>query len=85
MIRQQAQLTPEQVTALKALARERQVSVARLLREGADLVLANAAQPTQAELRERARSVFGTFRGTGEPVAQNHDHYLAEIYADHSE
>lgn len=81
MIRIQAQLTEAQSAALKELARERGTSVAGLLREGADKVLAEGGA-SEAGRRQRALRAIGRFQGTGEPVAAVHDRFLDEIYDD---
>lgn len=81
MIRVQAQLTESQSAALKALARERGTSVAGLLREGADKILAEEGRESRSQRRQRALLALGRFQGTGEPVAAEHDRFLDEIYS----
>jgi len=77
MIRMQAQLTTDQARRLRELASEEGVSIAELLRRGADAVLAgSAATDGPAERRRRALEVVGRFRDPGDDVAERHDDYL---------
>lgn len=80
MVRTQVQLTEVQVKRLKALASQRGVSVAELVRESVDRHLSTAL--TLSGLRERAISAIGGFRSDSRDTSENHDKYLAEAYAD---
>lgn len=84
MHRIQAQLTEDQARRLKAMSAEEGVSVAALLRRGADLVLAEQAHPTREEQWRRALEVVGRFSDVegATDVAERHDDYLDEIYGD---
>jgi hypothetical protein len=75
MLRIQAQLTEEQALRLKALAAEEGVSVAALLRRGADLVLEARAGDTADDRRRRALAAVGRFADAPD-VARRHDDYL---------
>jgi Ribbon-helix-helix protein, copG family len=77
MIRTQIQLGDEQVRRLKRLAAERGVSLAELIREGADRILADSELD---ERWERASALVGRYRDTATDVAANHDRYLGEAY-----
>jgi len=80
MIRTQISLDERQMERLRELARLRNVSMAELVREAVDALLAS---PTP-EAWERASAVVGKYR-SGEPnndVARNHDEYLAETYGE---
>lgn len=90
MIRTMIQLTEEQMQALKALAKERKTSVAKLVRESvAQYVTVASKDLTREEKRQRALKFIQQIQ-SGEiksvdiegktDVAQNHDKYLAEIY-----
>lgn len=79
MQRVQVQLTDEQIRDLKSLALEKSVSVAELLRRGADEVIRTNG-PTLAERYERAWDAVGVIKGDPADVAERHDDYLAEIY-----
>ena len=80
MIRTQIQLDPEQYERLKALAARRSKSIAALVREGVEHVLA-------AEQRESAWERFlaaaGSCRAEDDPgdVSTRHDAYLSDIFA----
>jgi len=78
MIRTQAQLTEEQMAALKEIAAERRVSVAELIRRGVDAVIASREGPGLGERRRRALAVVGAFSDPATDVAREHDHYFAE-------
>jgi hypothetical protein len=80
VIRTQISLDERQMDGLRELARQRHVSMAELVRQAVDALL--AAPPPDA--RERALGVVGRY-SSGEPdndVARNHDKYLAEIYGE---
>ena len=81
MVRTQIQLTDEQARRLKGLAAERGVSMAALVREGVELVL---AEPDREELWRRALAVVGKYRDLegATDVAENHDRYLEDAYLD---
>jgi hypothetical protein len=82
------QLTEEQMKALKALAKARKTSVARLVRESvAQYVIASQQEPVLEEKRRRALEFikkiesgeiqFHDIEGKTD-VARNHDKYLNE-------
>ena len=81
MIRTRIQFETGQYELLKALAARRSKSIAQLVREGVDQVLA-------AEQREEAWNRFlaaaGSCRTTGDAidVSARHDTYLADAFAD---
>lgn len=77
MIRTQIQLDEEQGAALKRLAVERGVSIAALVREGVDLLLAGAGGDADWEAALR---VVGRHRGPGGSVAEDHDRHLEEAF-----
>jgi hypothetical protein len=80
VIRTQIQLSEEQHARLRALAAERGVSVAELVREGVERVLKGSDR--RQRLWDRLRDVLGTHRdrdGAGD-VSVRHDAYLAEAY-----
>jgi len=80
MVRIQAQLTEDQALRLKELAAAEGVSVAELLRRGADVVLAQGASDGPGERKRRALEVVGRFRDTSDDVAERHDEHLDEGY-----
>jgi hypothetical protein len=82
------QLTEEQMKALKALAKARKTSVARLVRESvSQYVIASQQEPVLEEKRRRALEFikkiesgeiqFHDIEGKTD-VARNHDKYLNE-------
>ena len=88
MVRTMIQLTEEQMKALKALAKARKTSVARLVRESVtQYVTAAHQEPTMEEKRRRALEFINKIE-SGEiqfqdiegktDVARNHDKYLNE-------
>ncbi|MEJ7797234.1 MAG: hypothetical protein WKF42_01950 [Solirubrobacteraceae bacterium] len=79
MLRVQAQLTEEQARRLRARAEEEGVSVAALLRRGADLVLEQGGGETLQDRRARALAAVGRFED-GKDVARRHDEYLDEAF-----
>lgn len=80
MIRVQAQLTDEQARQLRRLSARRGVSVAALLREGADRVLADEADPA-SDGWQRAWHAIRTARGSGRgDVSDQHDEHLADAF-----
>ncbi len=84
MIRTQVQLTERQMKALKALAHKRKVSVAELIRQGVDHVIATPQEVNLEELRKRAIALAGKFGREDDKeanVSENHDDYLVDIYA----
>ena len=84
MIRTQVQLTESQMQALKALAAERSVSVAYLVRSGVDRILAAEREPSALERRRRAQALFGTFSSGRADLAERHDEYAVEAFEDGS-
>ncbi len=90
MIRTMVQLTEEQMQALKALAKERKTSVAKLVRESVAQYVTVKTRATELdEKRRRALEFikyieehpdeFRDIEGKTD-VAVNHDKYLDEIY-----
>ena len=80
MIRTQIQLTDEQARALKHVAAERGVSIAAVIRDAVDEIVANADRERRWEL---AKSVIGKYSDpTASDVSQTHDHHVAEAYLD---
>lgn len=88
MIRTMIQLTEEQMQALKALAKQRKTSVAKLVRESvAAYVAVTPRELTREEKRLRALEALDYIRQNPQKfrdiegktdVAENHDKYLNE-------
>jgi len=83
MIRTQIQLTEEQAAKLKRLAAERDVSMAEVIREAVDRL---AEGDDRAGRFTRALEAVRAGRGHDiegkDDVAERHDEYLTDIYAD---
>jgi hypothetical protein len=77
MIRTQIQLSEDQARRLKHLSAQRGVSVAELIREGADRVLAESDVDTRWQ---RASELIGRYSDTATDVATDHDRYLEQAY-----
>ncbi len=77
MIRTQIQLTEAQARTLKDLSVRRGVSVAELIRQGVERIL---AESEQAATWRRASALIGRYTDTAPDVAVDHDRYLAESY-----
>ncbi|HVT02085.1 MAG TPA: CopG family transcriptional regulator [Thermoanaerobaculia bacterium] len=83
MIRTQIQLTKEQAEQLRALASERGLSMAELIRDGVDHVLdTSPRRANRQDLRDRARKLAGRFSSGIFDLAGDHDAHLTKIYAE---
>jgi hypothetical protein len=80
MIRTQIQLTERQTQRLKALAKERGVSMAELIRQSVDKLLDSREMLDWEDRKRRAIAAAGKFRSGLPDLATNHDRYLAEAY-----
>jgi len=80
MIRTQIQLTEEQARRLKALAAERGISVAELIRQSVDAFSPAAGNTDAKTRRQRAIAVVGRFHSGKRDVSSEHDRYLAEAW-----
>jgi hypothetical protein len=82
------QLTEEQMKALKALAKARKTSVAKLVRESVTQYIATAPTELSYEEKRKRALEFLEWVKKEQPrdiegatdVSVNHDKYLAEIY-----
>ena len=77
MIRTQIQLSDEQKKRLDELSRARGKSVAALIREAVDRLLASR-QPDRTTLYRRALDVVGRYEAGKRDVSVDHDRYLDE-------
>ncbi|MGZ9223461.1 MAG: ribbon-helix-helix protein, CopG family [Anaerolineales bacterium] len=88
MVRTMIQLTEEQMKALKALAKARKTSVAKLVRESvAQYIVTAPAELSEEEKRKRALEFLEWVKKEkprdiegATDVSVNHDKYLTEIY-----
>jgi hypothetical protein len=81
MVRTQVQLTEAQAAKLKELAIRQDVSIAELIRRGVDQLLSTTHRVYDPEQKRLALAFVGQFPDEATDVAENHDLYLAEIYA----
>lgn len=71
----QVYLRPEQLEALRDLAEKRNVSVAELVRQSVDMLLAEVPAEEDA-----LSDIVGMFDSNVGDLAERHDDYLAESY-----
>jgi hypothetical protein len=77
--RTQVQLTDRQTEALRALAKERGVPIAELVREGVDLLLRRSGNHVSYEERTRRMlEASGKFNSGVGDLSSRHDDYFAE-------
>ena len=81
MVRTQIQITAEQSRRLKQTAARRNVSIAQLIRQGIELVLAGEMEPSPEDRVARAKGVVGRFRSGLHDVSRRHDEYLDSAYS----
>jgi hypothetical protein len=70
----QIYLRPEQIESLRAVAERRKVSVAQLVRQGVDRVLADV--PAE---EDPLWNIIGIMDGGPSDLAENHDKYIADM------
>jgi len=80
MVRTQIQLTENQQEALRRLSAATGRSVADLIREGVEQVLAVRPLPNRQERIERAIRVAGRFASGTADGSREHDSHLAEAF-----
>jgi hypothetical protein len=78
MIRTQVQLTASQAERLKRLAAQEGVSVAELIRQGVEGLLAARLPVDREALKMRALAPIGRFRSGVENLGVDHDRYFTE-------
>lgn len=81
MLRTQVQFTAEQARRLRAIARRQGVSVAELVRQSVDRVLADESTNPAVQY-ERAAKLVGAFadRERATDLSRRHDDHLREAY-----
>ena len=80
MVRTQIQLTEEQARALRRLAAAQHLSVAKLIRQGVDILLQSRKSVDGEEKKKRAIAALGRFRSGSRDVSKNHDKHLGEAF-----
>ena len=87
MVRMQIQFRTDQAQELTRRAKAKQVSVAEYVRRAVDSALTTEERPlTREEKWQQSLAVVGKYRDpSGGNVAEDHDRYLEEAYADWEE
>ena len=80
LVRTQIQLSREQSERLRKLAAERHVSVAHLIRDGVDKLLAEQGEGDRQERIRRSLSAVGSFDSGLTDVSARHDDYVVEAF-----
>ena len=78
MIRTQIQLPEDAMRALKLLAAERETSIAALVREAVDQLVASRRVASVEDRRARALAAVGRFRSGRRDLSTRHDEHFAE-------
>ena len=78
MVRTHIQLSDKQAKELKAIARRKQVSMAELIRQGVDAVIAASGAIDRDTRKKRAIEAVGKFRSGKNDISDKHDEYLAQ-------
>ncbi len=81
MVRTQIQITEQQAEALKALANERRVAVAELIRQSIDRFLKDPTEADREERKRRAIAFAGKYSSGLTDLSTRHDDYLEEAYS----
>lgn len=81
MVRTQVQLTERQVALLKKMAVIQGVSLAELVRQGVEALLAQARFINTEEKKRRAMSVVGKYSSRYRDLSTKHDDYFSEDVA----
>jgi hypothetical protein len=80
MVRTRVQLTANQIRALKQLSSASGRSIADLVRQGVDHLLALQSAVTREDRVQRAMRMAGKFRSGKTHVSTRHDESLVEAY-----
>lgn len=78
MVRTQIQLTEEQASTIRKIARKRHVSMAEVIRQSIDTLV--KVGTADEERRMRALEAAGKFHSGVSDLAAEHDKYLAEAF-----
>jgi hypothetical protein len=80
MVRTQIQLSDSQAHALRALAAAEGRSMADIIRESVEVLLADRGVRDRAEVARRALAAVGAFHSGVGDLASEHDRYLTEAF-----
>ncbi len=78
MVRTQIQLPEESMLALRRLAAQRGVSIAAVVREAVDNLVAGRGLVSAESRRSRAEAAVGRFRSGCGDLSERHDEHFAE-------
>jgi len=81
LIRTQVQLTAEQMDSLRRMAAASGKSMAELIRQGVDHLLAGNISTTPSDRIARAIAATGRFSSGSTDVSRNHDRYLSDAFS----
>lgn len=82
MARTQVQLTNAQLQGLRNLAAQRGVSIAELIRNGVDVILEGATEPSYEERMQRALAAVGMVKEGPTDMSERWDDYVAEAFSE---
>jgi Arc/MetJ-type ribon-helix-helix transcriptional regulator len=82
VVRTRVKLTDSQARALRRLAAAEGRSMADVIRESVEALLADRGVRDRREVQRRAVAVVGAFRSGVGDLAAEHDRYLAEAFAE---
>lgn len=82
MIRTQVQLTKEQFEALKSISASEGISMAALIRQGVERLLAEKYHQNRPKQVERAINAAGRFHAGLKDLAREHDKYYREAISE---
>ncbi len=80
MVRTQIQLSTKQLEALRRLSAATGRSIADLVRQGVDEVLAETRAVAPEDRAQRAKRVAGLFASGSADTSTDHDRYLSEAF-----
>lgn len=78
MVRTQVQLSEDSMRALKRLATQRGTSIASLVRQAVEELVASRRVASVDDLRARAMTAVGRFRSGRGDLSERHDEYFTE-------
>jgi Arc/MetJ-type ribon-helix-helix transcriptional regulator len=80
MVRTQIQLTEKQFDALRRLSAQKKKSLADLIRQSVELLLAQESRTGKTSRIQRALAAAGKFSSGGHDGSSEHDRHLADAY-----
>lgn len=80
MVRTQIQLNDEQAERIKKIAADRHISMAEVVRQAVDMIIASNMAAGAEERKNKALAAVGKFGSGRHDIAREHDKYLAEAF-----